>query len=374
MSTVDPAARIAAWQKQAGRHGLPWQNTRDSYRIWLSEIMLQQTQASTVVPYFQRFLQRFPDIRHLADAPLDDVLQAWAGLGYYARARNLHRCAQQVRDHYNGKLPTLPEQLAELPGIGRSTAAAIAAFSTGARVPILDGNVRRVLIRYLALEGDPQSSPTTRTLWSHAESWLDQAPADLDMVAYTQGLMDLGATVCTRGRPDCARCPLVADCAAHRQGLQNSLPAPRTRRTQPRHHSTLLIIESGQRLWLQRRPETGIWGGLWTPPMLGANTIPDHIRETLDPAGTHTRMLAAIEHVFTHFRLMIQPVWLRLPEAPADVLKKPEPWPKPRMHGPRNPAIIAWEAGQSAWIPAQSLADIAMPAPVSALLHSLYRR
>lgn len=370
MPAADPASLIAAWQVQAGRQSLPWQGTRDAYRIWLSEIMLQQTQANTVIPYFQRFLARFPDLRSLADAPLDAVLQAWAGLGYYARARNLHRCAQHIRDEYDGQFPSQAEILAQLPGIGRSTAAAIAAFAHGARVPILDGNVRRVLIRYLALTGDPQSAAMSRTLWAQAQAWLDQAPADLDMQAYTQGQMDLGAMICTRGRPDCLRCPLAKHCAAYRTGQQDSLPSPRLRRTQPQHQVWLLIIESEQQIWLQRRPDTGIWGGLWTPPLLGS---PVALQAALHALGQPVMTeLAGFEHVFTHFRLTIHPVRLCLPTV---LSLCPPDWqhlPVGNDATPRNPVLIAFDKKQCGWTRLTALTDLGMPAPVSALLDGLY--
>ncbi|MBV2180395.1 MAG: A/G-specific adenine glycosylase [Castellaniella sp.] len=375
MSLPDPASRIAAWQAQAGRHDLPWQRTHDPYRIWLSEIMLQQTQAATVIPYYERFLGRFPDVRTLADAPLDAVLQAWAGLGYYARARNLHRCAQVLRDDHGGQFPDSAVALAELPGIGRSTAAAIAAFAHEERTPILDGNVRRVLARYLALEGDPTSARTMQTLWRHAQAWLDAAPASLDMRAYTQGQMDLGATVCTRGTPDCDRCPLAPDCAARLRGLQNVLPTPRVRREQPRHRCWLLITECQDHIWLQRRPDAGIWGGLWAPPI-----FPDRaaLEAACVPLAGPVQNLAAIEHVFTHFRLLLQPVRLRLAGPPPKFLAlsaMPAQHPKPgASRRGANPAVIPPDAGLSSWISIDTLADTGMPAPIARLLLSLYER
>ncbi|MGB6242249.1 MAG: A/G-specific adenine glycosylase [Castellaniella sp.] len=374
MHASDPASRIAAWQKQSGRHGLPWQHTRDPYRIWLSEVMLQQTQAATVIPYFLRFLEKFPTVTALADAPADAVLQAWAGLGYYARARNLHRCAQLVRDAHGGQFPPDAASLETLPGIGRSTAAAIAAFAHGERAPILDGNVRRVLIRYLALAGDPGSTAMTRALWTHAQAWLDQAPDHLDMRAYTQGQMDLGAAICTRSRPDCLRCPLTADCAARQQGLQDTLPNPRPRRTQALHSCWMPIIECEDHLWLQRRPADGIWGSLWALP-----TFDD--RATLDtlcpqrPAASQIQTLATIEHVFTHFRLLIQPVRIQLQGPlsahPIPITAAPDPAPgKPART--RNPAVIPNQSGESTWVPLTQLPNIGQPAPLSRLLLGLY--
>lgn len=344
----DVAARIAAWQRRAGRHGLPWQQTRDPYRIWLSEIMLQQTQAATAAPYYTRFLDLFPSVIALADAPQDAVLHAWAGLGYYARARNLHRCAQVLKDEHAGRFPTTAAELAQLPGIGPSTAAAIAAFAYGERVPILDGNVRRVLARYFAIEGDPTATRATQQFWAHARALIDAAPADLDMAAYTQGQMDLGATVCTRTRPDCARCPLAPDCQARIQGRQNELPAPRARRAQPLRHCWMLIVECEGQVLLERRPDTGIWGGLWALPQFADAAALDAACAGLPAAGP-PQTLAAIEHVFTHFRLRIQPRWLKLAGA--------------------RPAPIRTD---QAWVPAGQLDAHGMPAPVARLLAGLY--
>ena len=373
MSAADPASRIAAWQLQAGRHGLPWQRTRDPYRIWLSEIMLQQTQAATVIPYYQRFLERFPTVAALADAPADAVLQAWAGLGYYARARNLHRCAQAIRDRHAGQFPRSAAELESLPGIGRSTAAAIAAFAYGERAPILDGNVRRVLARYLALEGDPGTTAMMRALWMHAQAWLDRAPADLDMQAYTQGQMDLGATICTRSRPDCPRCPLAADCAARRLGLQDALPSPRARRAQARHHCWMLILECEGHLWLQRRPDAGIWGGLWALPTFDDRPALDAACARLPTAAESLQALAGVEHVFTHFRLLMQPARLQLPGPCAGIRLAQDSEPASlATQQPRNPAVIPAQAGESAWIPIARLREIGLPAPLSRLLLGLY--
>lgn len=374
MAAADPASRIAAWQRLSGRHGLPWQNTRDPYRIWLSEIMLQQTQAATVIPYYLRFLERFPTVAALADAPADAVLQSWAGLGYYARARNLHRCAQAIRDQHAGKFPRSAAELETLPGIGRSTAAAIAAFAYGERAPILDGNVRRVMTRYLALQGDPGATAMLRTLWTHAQAWLEQAPADLDMQAYTQGQMDLGATICTRSRPDCPRCPLAPDCAARRQGLQDVLPSPRARRAQARHQGWMLIVECEGHLWLQRRPDAGIWGGLWALPMFDDRPALDAVRARLPCTADGTQNLAGIEHIFTHFRLLMQPMRVRAsgPRSVIEALLGGALADPTLASSSRNPAVIPIQAGESAWIPLSQLSEIGLPAPLSRLLLGLY--
>ena len=256
------AARLIAWQETHGRHDLPWQQTRDTYRIWLSEIMLQQTQVGTVIPYYLRFLDRFPDIATLAAATQADVLGYWAGLGYYARGRNLHRAAQLIVSEHAGRFPAAAEQIAELPGIGRSTAAAIAAFAFGARGAILDGNVKRVLTRVFGIEGFPGKPAVERELWALAESLLPENGIEI----YTQGIMDLGATLCTRSRPDCGECPMRGLCVAEREGSQARLPTAKPSRQIPERQSTVSIFFDGSSVLLERRPPTGIWGGLLALP------------------------------------------------------------------------------------------------------------
>ena len=301
MSAVSTfAGRLIAWQKNAGRHDLPWQKTRDPYRIWLSEIMLQQTQVATVIPYFERFLARFPTLRNLAEAPPEVVIEHWAGLGYYARARNLHRCAQQLVAVDGEKWPNSTEQLSALPGIGRSTAAAIAAFAFGQRAAILDGNVKRVLCRHFAIEGFPGQAAVERELWALAERLLP----DADIAAYTQGLMDLGATICTRSRPRCGECPLATTCLAYLNNRQGELPAARPRAKLPERIAGFVLISDGQRLLLERRPPHGLWGGLLVPPEGEAAAV-------LARLGLHAeshRELAPLKHTFTHFRLTLEPV------------------------------------------------------------------
>lgn len=291
---------LIAWQKSAGRHNLPWQKTRDPYRIWLSEIMLQQTQVATVIPYYQRFLASFPDVMALAAAPIDAVIAHWAGLGYYARARNLHRCAQQIATVFGGKFPETAEQLAELPGIGRSTAAAIAAFAFGQRAAILDGNVKRVLCRQFGVEGFPGQAAIHNQLWELAESLLP----DGDIEAYTQGLMDLGATLCTRSRPRCGDCPLAVDCIARRDGRQGELPSSRPRAAIPERTASFALIFDGQRLLLERRPPSGLWGGLLVPPEGDIETN----LSRLGLSNVSLRTLPDLKHTFTHFRLTLKPV------------------------------------------------------------------
>ena len=294
------ADRLIAWQQSAGRHDLPWQNTRDPYRVWLSEIMLQQTQVTTVIPYYQRFLARFPDIRALAEAPVETVMEHWAGLGYYARARNLHRCAKELVAHHDGRFPASAEGLMQLPGIGRSTAAAVAAFAFGERAAILDGNVRRVLCRYFAIAGFPGAAAVERQLWELAESLLP--PCNIE--AYTQGLMDLGAGLCARGRPLCEPCPLAEGCQARQQGRQTALPTARPRAALPERTATFVLLRNGGQLLLERRPPVGLWGGLLVPPEGDV----DAVLARLGLGARGCRALAPLRHAFTHFRLTLEPV------------------------------------------------------------------
>lgn len=294
------AGRLIAWQKTAGRHDLPWQQTRDPYRVWLSEIMLQQTQVATVIPYFERFLTRFPTLSDLAEAPLDSVIEHWAGLGYYARARNLHRCAQQLVAVDGEKWPKSTEQLSALPGIGRSTAAAIAAFAFGQKAAILDGNVKRVLCRHFGIEGFPGQAAVDRDLWALAERLLP----DADIEAYTQGLMDLGATVCTRSRPRCGDCPLATTCVARLTERQTELPATRPRAKLPERRAGFVLISDGMNLLLERRPPHGLWGGLLVPP----EGEPATVLARLGMNAENRQELAPLKHAFTHFRLTLEAV------------------------------------------------------------------
>lgn len=288
------------WQTHHGRHGLPWQGTRDPYRIWLSEVMLQQTQVATVIPYYLRFLERFPDVAALAAAAPGEVAAAWAGLGYYSRAHNLHRCARKVVSEHGGQFPNSPEALATLPGIGRSTAAAIAAFAWDTRAAILDGNVKRVLCRYFAVEGFPDSPAVLRRLWDLAESLLPGA----DCGRYAQALMDLGATICIRRHPTCERCPLTAGCVARARGLIDHLPQPRPRRALAERQATFVLVTDGEGVLVERRPPGGIWGGLLVPP----EGPPEAILAGLGMAGAPCRPLPAMRQTFTHFRLVATPV------------------------------------------------------------------
>lgn len=297
------AQRIVEWQRRAGRHDLPWQGTRDAYRIWLSEIMLQQTQVGAAIPYYQRFLGMFPDVATLAAAPLDAVLGAWSGLGYYARARHLHRAARAVIDDHGGRFPTDAGTLAALPGVGRSTAAAIAVFAAGARAAILDGNVKRVLARWRGIEGWPGTPAVEKRLWAVADALL---PAT-DVEAYTQGLMDLGSSVCGRGAPRCGVCPVREDCVARREARTAALPSPRPRRQVPERATSMLLCMHGGQVLLERRVESGIWGGLWSLPEFQADGDAADACRRLGLEVAAIERLPEVRHGFTHFSLAITP-------------------------------------------------------------------
>jgi A/G-specific adenine glycosylase len=339
------AAALIAWHARHGRHDLPWQRERTPYRVWVSEIMLQQTQVATVIGYYERFVRRFPDIESLAAAPLDEVLHLWSGLGYYSRARNLHRSAQRVFSEHDGELPGEVAALAELPGIGRSTAAAIVALSMGRRATILDGNVKRVLARYFAIDGSPADSVTERELWQRAE----QCTPQTDFAVYTQAIMDFGATLCTRRDPLCMHCPLREDCAARRLGRVHELPAPRVRRARPtRRVFMLLAVDSDGQVLLQRRPPQGIWGGLWTPPEFQHQEAATQFCATALGAGRlELQPLPGLRHAFTHFELEITPLRARCQ----------------RTH-------TVMEGGGTLWYNPREPARIGLPAPIAALLAS----
>ena len=334
------APRLLAWFDLHGRHDLPWQSERTPYSVWVSEIMLQQTQVGTVSPYFRRFITRFPTVGALAAAELDDVLSVWSGLGYYARARNLWRAARIVVAENAGSLPQTFDELHALPGIGRSTAGAILAQALGVKLPILDGNVKRVLARYHAVEGWPARPSVAKQLWSHAEAHTpDERVAD-----YTQAIMDLGATVCTRARPACTVCPLVADCAAARAGTQTQYPAARPKRVRAQRRVAVLIVQAPDgRVLLERRPAVGIWGGLYSLPELPADDSPRQWCERVFGVGVVAeRELTKVEHAFTHFDLDLEPRLLRLAAVPNALMDRNDwLWCKPRELAVGVPAPVA---------------------------------
>ncbi len=301
--------RVLEWFDRHGRKDLPWQCNPTPYRVWVSEIMLQQTQVTTVIPYYERFMASFPDVTALAEAPRDEVLHHWSGLGYYARARNLHRAAQIVLDRYQGEFPQRIEELIELPGIGRSTAGAVLALARGERHPILDGNVKRVLARFHAVDGWPGKTAVAKRLWELAE-W--HTP-DARVADYTQAIMDLGATLCTRPKPDCGRCPLAADCAAHASGREMAFPGKRVRKAKPLKTTTMLLAHCDGELYLERRPSAGIWGGLWSLPEIASrDELDGWCSSRLGLAPVEVIGWASLRHSFSHFDLDIEPVEVRL--------------------------------------------------------------
>jgi A/G-specific adenine glycosylase len=297
------AAAVIEWQRQHGRHDLPWQNTRDPYAIWVSEIMLQQTQVATVIPYYVRFMSRFPQVAALAAAPEDDVLAHWSGLGYYSRARNLQRAAKVICEQHGGHVPRDIDEVMQLPGIGRSTAAAIVVFSCGARHAILDGNVKRVLARYRGIAGYPGDKRVADALWNAADALL---PHD-HIERYTQGLMDLGATVCTR-RARCELCPVSGGCVARRDGVTDKLPAARPRKALPHRCTIMLILEHRGALLLEKRAASGIWGGLWSfPEIADGDDVEQVCLQRFGASCGRLVRLPDVQHGFTHFTLTISP-------------------------------------------------------------------
>ena len=304
------AERVVAWQASHGRNHLPWQQTRDPYRVWLSEIMLQQTQVTTVLDYYARFLARFPDVRALAEAPQDEVMGLWSGLGYYTRARNLHRCAQQVVAEHGGAFPHSAEVLATLPGIGRSTAGAIAAFCFSERVPILDANVRRVLTRLLGFDADLAQARSERLLWEQAQELLPRKDLDSAMPRYTQGLMDLGATLCTPRAPQCGLCPLHGDCKAFQAGNPESYPVKTRKLSRKAESWQLLVLKNAQgQAWLHKRPPSGIWAGMHCVPVFADSAALHRCVGALGAASClDVHELQPFVHVLTHRDLHLHPV------------------------------------------------------------------
>jgi len=345
---ADFARQLIAWQRRHGRNDLPWQGTRDAYRIWLSEIMLQQTQVGTVIPYYRTFLEHFPDVTSLARAELNDVLRLWSGLGYYSRARNLHRAANAVMDVHGGQFPREREALETLPGVGRSTAAAIAAFAFGGREAILDGNVKRVLARHFAVAGFPGEAKVAAKLWTLAESLL---PAR-GIARYTQALMDLGATVCTR-KPACGSCPVQASCQALAQGATTSYPGARPRRSVPVRETSMLLLVSQGRLLLEKRAPSGIWGGLWCFSEFALDEDAAAVCEArYGLRVADIEHLPVLPHSFTHFTLRIHPVACRVDDGVVG-------------------AGRAADGGATAWMTLQDAAVDAIPVPVRTLLGRL---
>ena len=357
----DFAVRLIRWQRKHGRHDLPWQK-QGAYYAWLSEIMLQQTQVATVIPYYQRFIASFPTIAILAAASEEQVLTYWSGLGYYARARNLHAAAQLIVEKYRGEFPRRFEDILELPGIGRSTAAAICALAFHERRAILDGNVRRVLARYCGISGWAGDKKVEARLWQQAEALLPRpsgegrgeganAERSADIATYTQALMDLGATVCTRSRPKCGECPVQAGCVAFNTGRINELPTPRPRKAVPEKHATFLLLMHGNDILLEKRPGSGIWGGLWcTPQFDDEGAARDWFLRNGMTASKGER-LETFTHIFTHFKLHITPLKIQLSRKP----------------------VCAAQPG-SVWLDVEDALRAAIPTPVRKMMQEFNRR
>lgn len=311
--TLDFATALLDWFDQFGRKDLPWQQSPTPYHVWLSEIMLQQTQVSTVIDYYLRFIARFPDIHALASAPQDDVLSLWSGLGYYARARNLHKTAQLVVENHEGELPADLEQLISLPGIGRSTAGAILTLGYHQRFPILDGNVKRVLARFYAIDGWPGKTQVENQLWDHAEQLLPEQR----IANYIQAQMDLGATLCTRSKPACQRCPLQSSCQAYALGRVSAFPGKKPKKVIPSRHTHWLVLRNADgQILLEQRPQTGIWGGLWSfPEMADTDDLAVYCQQEWQLQVISKTSLRPIQHIFSHFKLDIQPLLLHCESA-----------------------------------------------------------
>ncbi len=339
------AERLLVWFERHGRKSLPWQQNPSPYRVWVSEVMLQQTQVITVIPYFERFMERFPAVQSLADASLDEVLHFWTGLGYYARARNLHACAQALVITHGGEFPDDIDVLTALPGIGRSTAGAILALAREQRHPILDGNVKRVLARVFGIAGDPGTARVLKALWLQA----DRCTPREHLGAYTQAIMDLGATVCTRTRPACSVCPMSEACVAARDGRQAELPGRKRCRQRKAREATLLIAETGKQttlaVLLERRPASGIWGGLWSPPQFDSESAAlNWCRREIGDVEL-TQHLAPIDHAFSHFDLRLNPLRVRC-----------------------KPFFGVRDGDDRRWYVLRAPAQIGMPQPIAQLL------
>ena len=304
---TDFANRLLAWFDTHGRKDLPWQ-VADPYCIWVSEIMLQQTQVQTVIPYYERFLRAFPTVTALADADIDAVLEHWSGLGYYARARNLHAAAQRIRDEFNGRFPRDFEDACALPGIGRSTAGAILALAFGQRHAILDGNVKRVLSRHRAVAGWPGKAAVAKELWAIAEA---HTPTER-VAEYTQAIMDLGATLCARSSPRCDACPVRGDCQALLQGRVAQYPGRKPRKEKPLRTTTMVLAVRDGAVYLERRPPAGIWGGLWSLPELDDGNVDDWCQARLAAEGQDIRSWNTLRHSFSHYDLDIRPVVVQI--------------------------------------------------------------
>ena len=347
MQQEDFAAHLLDWHRQHGRHDLPWQHPRTAYRVWVSEIMLQQTQVSTVIPYFENFMKSFPDVATLAAAAQDNVLHHWSGLGYYARARNLHRAAQLMVEQHQSQVPTDFESLLALPGIGRSTAGAILAQATGQRFAILDGNVKRLLARYHGVEGWPGQARVSDQLWQYAE----QHTPDMRLADYTQALMDMGATLCRRSRPLCDACPLAENCMAYQQDRVNELPTRKPRKEMPVKAARLLVLKDDEgRILLEKRPSSGIWGGLWSLPECESHQNPEDLcRERWQLKTGPFIDGISFRHTFSHYHFDITPCYAEV----------------------KNPYQCVMEDERVLWYNSRQSSQLGLAAPIQAILEQI---
>ena len=311
---------VLTWAKANGRHDLPWHECKDPYLVWVSEIMLQQTQVKTVLPYYSRFIARYPNIQMLAKSSVDGVLHLWSGLGYYARGRNLHRCAEQVVQTYKGEFPQTLDEMTDLPGIGRSTAGAILSLAYGLPYPILDGNAKRILARYLLIQGWSGERQIEKQLWQITTRFLSTSQPD----TYNQALMDLGATICRKKQPRCMECPLNSNCKTYEAGLQDSIPISRPRKELPTKEALFLIVENTkQEILLQKRTSKGVWRGLWSFPECSPKTrVKAWVKRELGNSAINIAKLNKYTHTFTHFRLDILPVHIKISQTDYDLVAK----------------------------------------------------
>jgi A/G-specific adenine glycosylase len=340
------STHVLEWFDLHGRKHLPWQQDRTAYRVWVSEIMLQQTQVSTVIPYYERFMESFPSVRELAQASQDQVLNHWAGLGYYARGRNLHKCAQSVVDLHQGIFPNSVDELVTLAGIGRSTAGAIISLSSGERAPILDGNVKRVLARHHGVEGWPGKVAVANTLWQHAETHTPDHRCD----DFNQAMMDLGATLCTRSKPECERCPLQNSCFAFRENRQAEFPNKKPKKPIPSKTTQWLILRNqAEEIYLEQRPQQGIWGGLWSFPEISIEAAGKDHCEAHYGNVAHHHQRDSFRHTFSHYHLDIQPTIIALSKS--------------------HPKVSS--ENQQRWFSIDELSHIGMPAPVEKFIGKL---
>lgn len=370
MSSI--ALKILKWFDKQGRKHLPWQQNPNLYRVWVSEIMLQQTQVSTVIPYYQRFMKKFPELSNLAKAPLDEVLSAWTGLGYYARARNLHKTAEIVQAKYQGELPKDFESLLQLPGIGRSTAGAILALSTRQRHPILDGNVKRVLSRFFMIDGWPSDPKVTAKLWQYSEEVTPKKRVN----HYTQAIMDLGAMVCTRTKPKCNACPLAQDCLAKANGVEKDYPMRRPSKTKPMQKTNLIILFQAEKktVLLEKRPEKGIWGGLWSfPECKEIAELKKSFDSDLNITIQSQILLPAFRHTFTHFHLDIHPILCKVNPKSVKLKDKNKMMTKPTITTTTRSKtkIETTIPKQYYWHPLNTTIKKGLPAPIKRLLEEM---